>query len=599
MSALLLVLAVAAPASGIGRRKNPPPQPPPPPPPPATSADDAAIVAFDAPTEMAPRGRARVTLTLRNAGTSTWTADEGFKLGAVGDGAGEAARFGPGRFRLPAGARIAPGQTHRFEIDITAPSTAGRLSPSWQMVHEGVRWFGAVATATIDVRPPPPGGTLRPLASNPRFFADGSGRAVWLTGSHTWDNFQDWGGQTPAFDYDAYLDLLARHDHTFIRLWRWESTRSQAATDQGIPHQIGPHPWARTGPGNANDGRPRFDLDRWNQAYFDRLRDRVIRARDRGIHVGVMLFHEYQMDSHHPFHRANNRNGMNADRNGDGALREVHTLDHGDIVRRQEAYARKVVETLNDLDNVLYEIGNEMKRDTLRFQEHMVRFVKGVERGLPKRHPVGITSSGFANANAITNAELRAGPADWISPHRGAGEDYVGSPPPADGGKIVIADTDHLDGVLNTPTVTWVWRSFTRGVQPILMDAIQNQLPGWASRPWNGLNRPAVRAVREAMGAASRLAERVELERMQPRGHLASTGFCLAAPGQEYVVYAPSGGSVQLDLRNATGTYRVEWIRPRTGDARAGGTVDGGSRRNLRAPFSDAVLYVYRDSLSR
>ena len=40
----------------------------------------------------------------------------------------------------------------------------------------------------------------------------------------------------------------------------------------------------------ALDGRARFDLDRWNTAYFDRLRGRVDRAAVRGIYVAVMPF---------------------------------------------------------------------------------------------------------------------------------------------------------------------------------------------------------------------------------------------------------------------------------------------------------------------
>ena len=44
-------------------------------------------------------------------------------------------------------------------------------------------------------------GPLRVLAANPRYFTDGSGRAVYLTGSHTWDNRQDIGSH--RFDWDG------------------------------------------------------------------------------------------------------------------------------------------------------------------------------------------------------------------------------------------------------------------------------------------------------------------------------------------------------------------------------------------------------------
>jgi hypothetical protein len=69
----------------------------------------------------------------------------------------------------------------------------------------------------------------------------------------------------------------------FIRLWRWEHCRSQAAG--GNLHLcMNPQPWARTGPGEAKDGKPKFDLERFDEAFFDRVRDRV-RSRRRARHL--------------------------------------------------------------------------------------------------------------------------------------------------------------------------------------------------------------------------------------------------------------------------------------------------------------------------
>ena len=48
-------------------------------------------------------------------------------------------------------------------------------------------------------------GPLRVHPENPRYFTDGSGRAVYLTGSHVWNNWQDQG-----IKGDAVLLLQAR-----------------------------------------------------------------------------------------------------------------------------------------------------------------------------------------------------------------------------------------------------------------------------------------------------------------------------------------------------------------------------------------------------
>jgi hypothetical protein len=87
----------------------------------------------------------------------------------------------------------------------------------------------------------------------------------------------------------------------------------------------------------------------------------------------------------------------------------------------------------------------------------------------------------------------------------------------------------------------------------------------------------------------------VRFAEMSPSPKLASTGICLARPGNEYVVYAPSGGEVTVDLSAATGALTVEWFNPRTGEAMRDGTVAGGATRSLRAPFEgDAVLHLRR-----
>src|SRR5262245_41868485 len=104
-----------------------------------------------------------------------------------------------------------------------------------QTTHGAAALLGAAAALALSAPPAraqPAAGPLRVLKSNPRYFTDGSGKAVFLAGSHNWSNFQDNGHRLadlsdppPAFDYDAYLALLVKHGHNFFRLWRWESPR--------------------------------------------------------------------------------------------------------------------------------------------------------------------------------------------------------------------------------------------------------------------------------------------------------------------------------------------------------------------------------------
>jgi hypothetical protein len=167
----------------------------------------------------------------------------------------------------------------------------------------------------------PASGPLRVLPTNPRYFTDGSGKGIYLTGSHTWNNLQDSGPigkPTDRFDYDAYLHLLQSSGHNFIRMWAWEGGVNEKYCE--------PLAYARTGPGTALDGKPKFDLKQYNQEYFSRLRSRVAAAGQRGIYVSIMLFQGWSIYSHgygnpwplHPFNKANNINGIDGDADGDG-----------------------------------------------------------------------------------------------------------------------------------------------------------------------------------------------------------------------------------------------------------------------------------------
>jgi hypothetical protein len=439
-------------------------------------------------------------------------------------------------------------------------------------------------------------GPLHVHPTNSRYFADPSGKPVFLTGSHTWANLQDITyaerPSPPTFDFAAYLAFLKVHNHNCFRLWAWESafnpTPAQTAT------RFDPMPYQRPGPGTALDGRPKFDVTRFNPAYFDRLRARVMAARDSGIYVIVMLFQGFSIEGKgnhggdpwqgHPLHPRNNVNGL------DGGGAEAHTLSNPAITRCQEAYVRQVIDTVNDLDNVLYEITNEDTGGAANdaWQYHMIRFIQEYEASKPHRHPVGMTRQ-FPEGD--DDALLRS-PADWISP----GAKLL----TADGRKVILNDTDHCyfwiglkaDGL--DAQRAWVWQNFTRGSQCLFMDPYLDPShdPG-RNDPSGGRPDSYWDTLRWAMGRTRACAERMDLASAVPHDDLASTTFCLANPGHEYLVYLPEGGEVTVDLSASPGPYKVEWMHPVEGKIIRSGSTDGGARQVFKAPFSgDAVLYL-------
>src|SRR5215211_6499033 len=292
-----------------------------------------------------------------------------------------------------------------------------------------------------------------------------------MTGSHVNNNFHDGSGpgadcaEVPEpNDFRGYLEFLKERGHNFIRLWRWEQFRSQVAG--GAFHFcMTPQPWPRTGPGSAKDGKPKFDLSKFDAAYFDRLRDYVAAAGNEGIYVSVMLFEGFGLHlslapdnvEGHPFHAANNVNEIGITSINDY---QVLPLD-APVQALQEAYVRKVVDTVQDLPNVLYEVANESSGadapsvefpdgssiptpvgDSTGWQYWVIDLLKRYEqeRGY-QRHPIGMTMQFPVPDQARVNDPLLNGPADWISP--GFDDEiftgrWATDPPAADGAKAVI-----------------------------------------------------------------------------------------------------------------------------------------------------------------
>ncbi len=472
------------------------------------------------------------------------------------------------------------------------------MKPSTKMTNRARIAFALSTCATVSgLLAAEATGPLRVHPTNPRYFADALGKAVYLTGSHTWNSLIDIGpgDPPPAFDYTAYLDFLRKHHHNFFRLWMEEEMQwlIEQKGKTRVRNGMTPLPWARTGPGIAQDGKPKFDLSRFDIAFSDRLRSRVQEAGRRGIYVSVMLF-EGWVQQHdkggnwkdHPFHPDNNINGINGDADGDGLGTDVHTLADPAVTRLQEGFVRHVIDTVGDLDNVLYEIANECGTYSTEWQYHFIRFIKEYEATKPKQHPVGMTFQWSPNAKLRGNNQtLLDSPADWISPNQEAGEwNYKTNPPPADGRKVIVPDTDHLGGIWGN--VAWVWKSFTRGHNPIFMDPYDGSVLGEGGTP-------AWAAVLSSMGVASQLAQRMDLAAMTPRNDLSSTQYCLADPGREYVVYLPEGGKATVDLSAAKGRIAVEWFTPQNGEKHSGVAVAGGGKRSFQAPFNgDAVLHL-------
>jgi Putative collagen-binding domain of a collagenase len=212
----------------------------------------------------------------------------------------------------------------------------------------------------------------------------------------------------------------------------------------------------------------------------------------------------------------------------------------------------------------------------------MIDVIRSYEATKPKQHPIGMTVAWPSGSNN----DLLNSSADWVSMN---GSDT--NPAVASGTKVSLWDTDHLCGICGD--VAWVWKSLTRGHNPLLMDGYDGS-PGVGDPAYNPSD-PKWEAIRKNLGYARTYATRMDLAHARPRGDLASSGYCLAAVGSQYLVLLPSGGKVSVNLAGATGSLTVEWFNPSNGQTTAGGTVSGGGTLDMTGPFGGmAVVYIHQ-----
>jgi hypothetical protein len=204
------------------------------------------------------------------------------------------------------------------------------------------------------------------------------------------------------FDYYAYFGELQEHglNHTrvFSGVYR-EVPGSFGITDNPLAPAAGQYvgPWMRSDqPGNF-DGGAKFDLTKWDDSYFARLKDLMQVAAEHGIVVELTLFcpmYNDELWKACPMNAANNVNGI-----GDCPRTEVYTLKHQDLLDIHLAFTRKVVNELREFDNLYYEVCNEpyFGGVTMEWQHRVIDTIVQTEKDFAHKHLISLN---IANGRA-------------------------------------------------------------------------------------------------------------------------------------------------------------------------------------------------------
>ena len=424
---------------------------------------------------------------------------------------------------------------------------------------------------------------IRPYPANPRYWEYQGAPVLVLGGSKTDHIFL-------LDDLESHLDEIVAAGGNYVRC-----TISQREGAPLKPHRLLP------------DGK--FDLDRWNDDYWQRFERCLDLCTARGIIVQIELWDRFDYSQEQwadsAWRPANNINytpdetGL-ADVYPDPAHRDkqpfFHTLPglplydarHERILRYQEAFVAKVLAHSLRFGNVLYCINNEgsapaawsaywaamvhekaweagrtvyvtemldqCKLEPVVSRPELYNFVEGSKILGPRRQTWAPKGEGqwqtVLDTFAAMGADLR----------------------PINAVKIITNEDAESDRYSRQK----FWRGLMAGMGAIRF----HRAPAGSA-----LNDSAQACIR-----ATRLLEsRMKLWDLEPRLDLLQDrekdeAYLRAKPGEAYVVYFPRGGSVKLDLTNETGTFTGQWIDIRAGVWGETFSLAAGERMALTAP---------------
>ena len=440
---------------------------------------------------------------------------------------------------------------------------------------------------------------------NPLYFADGSGRAVYLGGHQIFVDLQDNSfnkefirGRERILDWKQYVAFMKAHNFNYLRNWVIWSTGS--GTMAPANHAIAfPMPYKRVaGHGKANDGLDKFDLNQFDEAFFKRLGQRCADLQDAGIYVSIMLFEVYgflggesagepkqTLWDGNVFNKANNVNGIHVDYDSNGNGIEFFYTDDAKVLELQKAYVAKVIDTVNHLDNVFYEIANELYSP--QWQYAMIELIKQYEKTKPRQHPVLMSAGGRTRTGswkAMDSSLVVNSPADCfaVAGSWQSGRYRKKDPPANEYGKPGLIDMDHVSP--GSSDVGYVWSAFTRGYHFNLYD-----------KPWESPDAegPEWESVRLNVGKTVEYAGKLDLAHVSPRGDLASTGFCLSKPGEQYIVYQPGGEAFSVCGLRRDMVYQYELYSTAKHEVVATGERKvSGSTESFGPTGQAVVLYI-------
>ena len=440
---------------------------------------------------------------------------------------------------------------------------------------------------------------------HPYYFRDGDHHVI-LVGISDRSLFTIWQNEK-GFSWQKYLGELADHHLNYVRqdVFSWGTLLAPVH----YPAQFSNPAWpfARTGPGMAIDGKPKFNLTKFNQSYFEeRLKPFLREAKTRGIYVELTLFEG--------FHSRGFAESLYAEANNINRLglqpRDVTSdvaLSNPSLMTIQHAYIDKVLAETAEFSNVIYEIANETGGK--KWVAHLIDYIHH-----HSTHPSCLVSAG----EQTSSFDPRTGANDIVVKHRGGGGLYATDADVYNHhlallrfrvGKPVIHNEYFLFANRSTDDVNFprkmMWADFTAGGHSNFFDFAFWRGTGRTVDDGQPSRSPAPEILRGGQYLLDFLTEnKIKFWTMAPHDELAVVKgknnpyiFTLARPGEEYVCYVLGDGPVTIELQSMKGSFTACWYDPKGGHFLGSvHRVQGEGRCLFQSPSfkQDIVLYVQR-----